>query len=285
MYPKKFKDYLIEMAISILWSQWENLGVMANTEKKFKLYSDPEATVIFSEYFSKYEKRFNKIIEKWVTTNGNNLNTVRMKRIVREINKKYKIDISPGYRVTRNEVSDFIIEPDALLPENLLLRLRLIFGRSTKAEVVFHLINNKISNSNKIAKERFLNQKAVLVELNKLMKAGLLIEKRTSRTRIFEISENYTKVLPHSDFYDSSLWLLFVISYIFDKCLKDEYLHDDYIVHSSFNDFRKTISYGLHMAMDCKIQLNTITAEKFYLSVFDYLNCIFEKLGYWRLQR
>ena len=94
------------------------------------------------------------------------------------------------------------------------------------------------------------------------------------------ILENYTKILSHSEFYDSALWLLFVISYIFDKCLKDKYLHDDYIIHSSFNDFRKTISYGLHMAMDCKIQLNSITAEKFYLSVSDYLNCILEKLGY-----
>lgn len=278
MLPKKFKDHLIETAVSMLWDQWKSLGVWVDSEEKFKFYSDPEVAVIFSEYFSKYEKRLRKISEEWRALNWKHLNTIRMKRIVKELFGKYEIDILLESKVVPVNKSKFVREVDVLLPKNLLSRLRFLFGCSSKAEVVFHLLTKGSSNSNQIAKERFLNQKAVLVELDKLMKAGFLIEKRTSRDRMFNISNNFIEVLPEPTLFSSVAWTFLIVTFMLEKCLRDDYLDDDYLIFSTFNDFRKPLIFALHMAMECEIQLEAKTAQEFYSNVVNYWNCLLKKI-------
>lgn len=277
MLPKEFKYHLIETAKSMLWDQWENLGAWVNSKEKFKFYSDPEATLVFSEYFSRYEKRFRKISEEWQSINRKHLNTIRLNRIVKELYKKYEIALPLEFKAVTTNSSKFVRELDVLQSENLLLRSRFLFGCSTKSEVIFSLLTKGSSNSNQIARERFLNQKAVLIELDKLMKAGFLIERRTSRGRMFNISSKFIKMFPKPTLFSSISWTLFVAVFILEKCLKDEYMNDDYLIFSTFNDFRKSFVYALHTAMECEIQLEVRTAQEFYSHVIDYWNCLLKK--------
>ncbi|OAA22736.1 hypothetical protein [Kosmotoga sp. DU53] len=275
--PKEFKKHLIETTISILWDQWEKLGAWISPEERLKFYSDPEAAIVFSWYFSRYEKRIQKISEEWISANKEHLNTVRLKRMLKELSNKYGITIPIKSRTEDIDKSKFMRKLDALLPENLLPRLRLLFGCSTKAEVIFHLLTMGNSNSNQIAKERFLNQKAVLVELDKLAKTGFLIEKRAGRERIFSISPDFANVLPQPIFLGSVPWVLLSATFMVERCLREDYLDDEYLIFSAFNDFRKTLVSMLNKAMECNVSLKQESAQGFYSSVVDYWICLTKK--------
>jgi len=278
--PKEFKKHLIETAISILWDQWEKLGAWISPEERLKFYSDPEAAIVFSWYFSRYEKRIQKISEEWISANKEHLNTVRLKRMSKELSNEYGITVPTKLKIEvtgKSKFSKFIRELDVLLPENLLPRLRLLFGCSTKAEVIFHLLTAGNSNSNQIAKERFLNQKAVFIELNKLARAGLLIEKTVGRERIFSISPNFVSVLPKPISSNSVSWVLLSAAFMVERCLSDDYLDDEYLIFSTFNDFRKTLASMLNKAMECNVSLKQESAQGFYSSVVDYWICLTRK--------
>lgn len=278
MLPKEFKNHLIETSISILWDQWKNLGAWIESGEKFKFYSDPEASVLFSMYFANHEKRFGKIIEEWIAVNRQHLNATRLKRLSKMFLNKYRIFDHVESKMQIPGKPKFVSKLDILLPENLLPRLRFLFGCSTKAEVVFHLLTRGSSNSNQIAKERFLNQKAVLIELNKLSEAGLLIEKRTGRGRSFSISSDFARVLPKPLLFSTVPWVLLTATFLLEKCLKDDYLEDEYLVYSAFNDFKKEITFMLFKSLPCEINLNSKTAEKFYSSVVGYWECLTGKI-------
>jgi len=278
MLPKEFKTHLIETSISILWDQWKNLGVWIESGEKFKFYSDPEASVFFSKYFAIHEKRLGKIIEEWIAVNRQHLNVTRLKGISKMFFNKCGISVPIEFKTQIPGKSKFVSTLDVLQPENLLPRLRFLFGCSTKAEVIYHLLTKGSSNSNQIAKERFLNQKAVLIELDKLSRAGFLIEKRTGRERSFSISSDFARVLPKPLFFNTVPWVLLTAAFLLIKCLKDDYLEDEYLIYSAFNDFKKEITSMLFKSMLCEIQLNSRTAEEFYSSVVDYWKCLTKKI-------
>ncbi len=274
MHPKSFKKLVIDNAVGILWSQWVNLGAWSRAEQTMKCFSDPESAITFSNYLCKHEKRLQKISLDWSVVNLKYINHSRLKRLRKVVTDHIElpIDVSEVYAGTTS--SKYITEPDARDITNLLIRLRLIFGSTTRAEVIFHLLTRGSANSNQIATHRFLNQKAVLLELEKLAKAGVLEEKRSARERLFSVQRDFDRLFEFEIQPISSPWFLLASLLILEECLRDELIEDEYLVLSAFMDHKRRLSEYLQRAGSCKLPISGSTAYELYESVTEYYKCL-----------
>lgn len=268
--PKEFKNKVIDSATSILWNTWKELGVWINVSQEYPIYSDPESAIVFSNYFDSFEPRLLKISNDWQSYHANFVNKVRLKRLKRGLSKLYGISIQDK-RTPSNFSNKIIGDLDILKPDNILLRLRLVFGLSTKAEVIYYLLTHEKGNSNEIAIDRFLNQKAVYTELDKLYKAGVINEKRQKRERSFSLSQDFANLFFEVEIEPlSPVWLLVLSVYLIENTLKEKIIDDNYLVQSSFFDHKKQITDIIQRIGECKIAISTKNAEDFYNCIFEY---------------
>ncbi len=268
--PKEFKNKVIDSATSIIWNTWKELGVWINVSQEYPIYSDPESAIAFSNYFDSFEPRLLKISNDWQSYHANFVNKVRLKRLKRGLSRLYGISIQDK-RTPSNFSNKTIGELDILKPDNILLRLRLVFGLSTKAEVIYYLLTHEKGNSNEIAIDRFLNQKAVYTELDKLYKAGVINEKRQKRERSFSLSQDFANLFFEVEIEPlSPVWLLVLSVYLLENTLKEKIIDDNYLVQSSFFDHKKQITDIIQRIGECKIAISTKNAEDFYNSIFEY---------------
>jgi len=274
MHPKSFKKLVIDNAVGILWSHWVNLGAWSRAEQTMKCFSDPESAITFSSYFCKHEKRLQKISLDWSIVNLKYINHSRLKRLRKVVTDHIElpVDVCEVHAATTS--SKYITEPDARDITNLLIRLRLVFGSTTRAEVIFHLLTRGSANSNQIATHRFLNQKAVLLELEKLAKAGVLVEKRSARQRLFSVERDFARLFEFEIQPISSPWFLLASLLMLEGCLRDELIDDEYLVFSAFMDQKRTLSDYLQKAGECNLTLSGSTAEEFYENVTEYYTCL-----------
>jgi hypothetical protein len=270
MHPKSFKTLIIDNAVGLLWDQWVNLGAWSKPGQSAKVFSDPECAIAFSRYFCKHEKRLEKISLDWSKANLQYINHSRLKRLRKAVvdHIQLPVDISEVHAATTS--SKYITEPDASDISNLLIRLRLLFGSTTRAEIMFHLLTMGRANSNQIAVHRFLNQKAVLLELEKLAKAGVLVEKRLARERLFSVQRNFAGLFESEIQSISPPWFLLASLSMLEECFTDDLIEDEYLVISTFMDHKRKLSYYLQKAGECNLTLSGPTAYEFYESVTEY---------------
>jgi len=274
MDPKSFKKLIIDNAVGLLWDQWMSLGARSKTDQLAKAFSDPESAIVFSSYFCEHEKRLEKISLDWSKENLQYINHSRLKRLRKVVTDHIQVpvDISEVHAVTTS--SKYISEPDAREMLNLLIRLRLIFGSTTRAEIIFHLLTMGSANSNQIANRRFLNQKAVLLELEKLAKAGVLVEKRSARERLFSVERDFAALFEFEILPISPAWFLLASLLILEECLIDELIQDEYLVASALMDQKRKLCEYLQRAGECNLTLSGSTAYEFYESVTEYYRCL-----------
>jgi hypothetical protein len=275
--PEKFKNEIITCSTDIIWDQWQKIGVWLNPLKEFEIYTDPEAILLFSNYLKKFEPRLEKISKDWFNANRKYVNLSRLKKMERELIKILKNpEINFKGTDLSREKSKYILDVDVDLQENLLLKLRLIFGCTTKAEVIFHILTHGESNSNQIAKIRFLNQKATYDELLKLSKANFLNERKIGLERLFDISEKYECFKTNIKSMFSLSWFLTLSVFLIEIVFKD--LDDEYLIVSSFTDNRKTLLMLIQRIGECKININDKNAYEFYEQFEEYYHCLIKKI-------
>jgi len=274
MHPKSFKRLIVDNAVGMLWSQWVNLGAWSRAEQRVKCFTDPESAIAFSSYFCKYERRLEKISLDWSRVNLQYINHSRLKRLRKAVADHIELPDNVYEVQVATESGKYITEPNAKDMTNLLIRLRLIFGSTTRADVIFHLLTKGSANSNQIATYRFLNQKAVLLELEKLAKAGVLVEKRTARQRLFSVERDFARLFEFEIQPISSPWFLLASLFMLEGCLRDELIDDEYLVFSAFMDQKRTLSDYLQKAGECSLTLSGSTADEFYENVTEYYTCL-----------
>jgi len=274
MHPKSFKRLIVDNAVGMLWSQWVNLGAWSRAAQTVSCFSDPESAIAFSSYFCKYERRLEKISLDWSKVNLQYINHSRLKRLRKAVADHIELPDNVYEIQAASTSSKYITEPNAKDMTNLLIRLRLIFGSTTRADVIFHLLTKGSANSNQIATYRFLNQKAVLLELEKLAKAGVLVEKRTARQRLFSVERDFARLFEFEIQPISSPWFLLASLLMLEGCLRDELIDDEYLVFSAFMDQKRTLSDYLQKAGDCNLTLSGSTADEFYENVTEYYTCL-----------
>ncbi|MFW6174100.1 MAG: hypothetical protein ACOC5T_10195 [Elusimicrobiota bacterium] len=269
MLPKEFRNTVIDCSIELLWNSWRNLGAWINVSQEYSIYSDPESSIIFSDLFGTYEPRLKVISNDWQISYSSYVYQARLKRLKRELSRLMGF-ISTLQPEESKSVSKNIGSLNILNTFNLLPRLRLIFGLSSKAEVIFYLLTHAAGNSSQISRNRLLNQKAVYNELIKLSKANVIEEKSLGRERSFSLSESFSNLFLCEPETLSASWLLLLSAYLINNVLKDSIIDNEYLVFSSFMDHNKQINHLLQMVGDCKKFIKNNTAEELYYSVVDY---------------
>ena len=70
MSVNKFKQELLNAILELLWKQWTLLGVAGQINAHDNFVLDPEALLIFSAHFAKFDQRLYDLVIDWLQCNG-----------------------------------------------------------------------------------------------------------------------------------------------------------------------------------------------------------------------
>lgn len=77
-----FKKELLQSILELLWRQWGSLGVAGHSEPARNDYAiDPEALLLFSSVFCRYDQRLYDLMASWMIEYGLLLNPVRLRTL------------------------------------------------------------------------------------------------------------------------------------------------------------------------------------------------------------
>ena len=82
MQLKEFREALLDRLLTFLWKQWSALGVLGDSSAEEGWIIDPEPLLIFSLQIGRYEPRLFDEILAWLVTNGDCLDTARLRRLL-----------------------------------------------------------------------------------------------------------------------------------------------------------------------------------------------------------
>ena len=83
MSVNKFKQELLDSILTLLWKQWTQLGVAGAVNSKDDRVLDPEALLIFSAHFARYDQRLYDLVIDWLQCNGESINLPRLKALLK----------------------------------------------------------------------------------------------------------------------------------------------------------------------------------------------------------
>ena len=81
--PNKFKEAFLEGAIELLWRQWTTLGVAGHGEREGRVI-DPDALLLGTCVFGRYEPRLFDEVLDWLGVNGWCVNVQRMRSLMNQ---------------------------------------------------------------------------------------------------------------------------------------------------------------------------------------------------------
>ena len=83
MLLRNFKQNFLDKVLQILWNQWAALGVPGYSGTGKKYFADPEALIIATSIFGRYDPRLFDGMMDWLQTNGRYINIQRLKNILK----------------------------------------------------------------------------------------------------------------------------------------------------------------------------------------------------------
>jgi hypothetical protein len=218
MENNRIREKLHESLLYLLWDQWVALGFEGHDNgKKIPFIIDPEALLLASMRFAMKEGRFGEAVSGWLHKNGEMISVQRLKNLqlatrlapygdLRELSdfmeaKGYKSwkalaslnsedaledissdDFSPGMNRLTSQATDM------KKAENLLLRMRLMFGISARPEILVWLLTHRSGHAAGIARETGWFSKSVQAILNDLEKAGMLVARNAGKRKEYSKS-------------------------------------------------------------------------------------------------
>ena len=79
----EFKKDLLDAILDLLWKQWTQLGVAGQIAAGSSSVLDPEALLIFSARFARFDQRLYDLVIDWVRCNGESINLPRLKALLK----------------------------------------------------------------------------------------------------------------------------------------------------------------------------------------------------------
>lgn len=76
-----FRERFRELALNFLWRQWSAVGVAGNTHPDDRWIIDPEALLLTTTTFGRYDPRLFDEVLDWLTTNGHTINLQRLQNL------------------------------------------------------------------------------------------------------------------------------------------------------------------------------------------------------------
>lgn len=227
----------VEAALrDFLWDQWVALGLAGHpVGPRIPFAIDPEALLLATLRFAMDEGRFRGEVLDWLSRNGGLISVQRVKNLHRDmpvapperlqsLSDFMRAAGYPNWKTLATLVPDTVADafpesvqrgmsrpPDPARTEAFLLRMRLVFGVTARAEVVTWLHTHDAGHAAGIARETGWFSKSVQTILNDLEQAGLLVSRiegkrkefvRDPRTRLWhpELGEGL-RWFPQAMFY------------------------------------------------------------------------------------
>ena len=81
----KFKQELLNAILELLWKQWTQLGVAGTVNSNDNFVLDPEALLIFSAHFGRFDQRLYNLVIDWLQCNGESINLPRLKALMKRV--------------------------------------------------------------------------------------------------------------------------------------------------------------------------------------------------------
>jgi hypothetical protein len=225
MLPPDFN--LIPALLDWLWRSWTSLGISGHggTTRADRVI-DPEALVLASTLWARYDARLFDEMLDWLCLNGSLVNLQRLSNLHRtglgdadvlsaiaaivqksSQHTKWKVlagksgstqDLAPlflsldgnsgswgdaepgfaahGFHRGKLELRQMSQIPDPGLAPNLWLKLRSLFGTSTRAEIMLQLLTTGPATAGEIARRSGFSARSILVALREMAQSGHILE-------------------------------------------------------------------------------------------------------------
>lgn len=96
MSAREYKKRLYEAVLDLLWKQWTALGIPGHVAaSKSNTVLDPEAMLVFSAGFARYDQRLYDLIQDWLQVHSSQINIQRLKAL--QAKSEWKDSASLGY--------------------------------------------------------------------------------------------------------------------------------------------------------------------------------------------
>lgn len=85
MSATEYRDALLDSILGLLWRQWTGVGVAGQVASEGSAcVIDPEALLLFSALFGRYDQRLYDLVSSWLVKYGLLVNPTRLKALVRQ---------------------------------------------------------------------------------------------------------------------------------------------------------------------------------------------------------
>ena len=170
---RDFKGRFTEALVSLLWKQWEKLGLAAWTSEEvaWKWPVDLEALVFATTLVKEEDQRLYHGMQVWLAHYRRLLHTARLKRIWRRY-REYAAQMNlpvpeheevPGasFRVEPERVRKILGPPHWEDPSLVWLKLRALLGAGVRSDAAVYFLYHNLGTTFSIAREMFVDQKSV----------------------------------------------------------------------------------------------------------------------------
>jgi hypothetical protein len=236
------KVELRERILALLWRQWSALGVAGQVSTNSRALIDPEALLLMSTVFARYDARLFDEIVDWLRANGIWINVLRLTRLqaeyqlgdrsilgalaehlvqgsahakwkalakqdgeVREprrlfphlalVSKNDEIFFRWGWMRPPIENRGLSTPPRPNQPATFLLKLRALFGRQARVEILAWLLSHPSGHPAQIARETGYFRGSIQNVLNELELSGHVFATRQGREKLFAVRSDQWRFL------------------------------------------------------------------------------------------
>lgn len=106
MLPDSYRERFLEAVNQLLWRQWSNLGVPGVGHPHDRIIIDPEALLLFSTVFARYDPRLFDEILNWLNQYGKVINIQRLRNLCRFGRDESKFGDGPTLAALAHHLGD-----------------------------------------------------------------------------------------------------------------------------------------------------------------------------------
>lgn len=235
-------EQLREALLPLFWRQWSAMGVAGHATGGGPGMIDPEALVLASTVFARYDARLFDEMFDWLRSNGEWINVLRLTRLQAEHglgdasvlgaiaehlvaesahlkwktltkvvpakpesrllfphlgapNRADKKFLRWGWQRPPLENRGLSRPPRPNQPATFLLKLRALFGRQSRAEILAWLLTHESGHPAQIARETGYFRGSVQKVLNELELSGHVVATRRGREKVFVVRRDEWRFL------------------------------------------------------------------------------------------
>ena len=117
MSVNKFKQELLDSILTLIWKQWTQLGIAGQINANDNFVLDPEALLIFSAHFARYDQRLYDLVIDWLQCNGESINQPRLKALLKRFPHADRNSL--GFITASVNLKKWNVFAKTLLPEDI----------------------------------------------------------------------------------------------------------------------------------------------------------------------